>query len=412
MDPYSLLDQTEEGKHSHSPRRIPQLTVLLSPLHLDSLHRSRLLSVEEKPFKRMTKRLLTPSSLLHAPSSRPSGADAPLDPRLQFRDDVLLDFAAFEHSIARIQFLLRSNERERSRYSADRSTIQATAATVRDNVGRLHAQLAEAQTALALRKSWDELTEKITGNRMLRPRRDQEANLERLNAEIAELEAERDVYVRLWGERRELFERCVAEGEGLRSLIRGVQREEEEEEEEEGETGTGAGTGAGAGSPGPAPDRDGDTPMAGDLARNGELHVDSPSADHLAVMMVGHGTPLGRSPSRGPSPVPLLLPELKEPVVDEEEEDEEDESPEDGEAREEEDVTMNTTTTTTTTAADPGEIDAGDEEEGLLTEPAGRDGSRMGSAAMSASAGKSPTPEVGGLLVDGEKDKDKETGEV
>src|SRR5690349_12427982 len=105
----------------------------------DSLHKSRLLNVEEKPFKRITKRLLTPSSLLSSPSalfptpppdrsSTDEEATAQYEAERQraveewrqFQEDVTLDFAAFESSIARIQFLRASNQKERERYAAEK----------------------------------------------------------------------------------------------------------------------------------------------------------------------------------------------------------------------------------------------------------------------------------------------------
>ncbi|KAK2861413.1 hypothetical protein FQN49_004218, partial [Arthroderma sp. PD_2] len=90
MEHYSLLDQTEE----------------------DGLHKSRLLNVEEKPFKRITKRLLAPNSLIASPSTflatpppeaTPENADAiqeheaekqkMLEDWRHLREDITLDFA-------------------------------------------------------------------------------------------------------------------------------------------------------------------------------------------------------------------------------------------------------------------------------------------------------------------------------
>ena len=56
---------------------------------------------------------------------------------------------------------------------------------------------------------------------MLRPRAEQEKSLERLRAEIEELERESEGYREVWKERREQFGRIVEEGRGLRRLIRG-----------------------------------------------------------------------------------------------------------------------------------------------------------------------------------------------
>ncbi|KAJ9235386.1 hypothetical protein DTO271D3_5644 [Paecilomyces variotii] len=236
MASYNLLDQAEE----------------------DALHKSRLLNVEEKPFKRITKRLLTPGSLTSSlttilPTPPPDNADddaataleaerqKKLEEWRQFREDVTLDFAAFEGSIARIQFLLTSNEKERERYAAQKLRIQSTAQSVSDNITELRTQLEEAQRTLALRKTYDELAEKITSNRLLKPREDQENNLQKLQAEITELEKESKEYAKTWSERREQFGRIVEEGMQLRRLIRDekeeVERREGMQEGEDGDEG-------------------------------------------------------------------------------------------------------------------------------------------------------------------------------
>ena len=120
--------------------------------------------MEEKAFKRITKRLLAHNSLFAPlpprlpPSPPPENAPANesaiseeqeqrdrLEGYRQFREDVLLDFAAFEGSIIRIQLLLSSNARERERYAAEKLRIQATAQEVRDNRASLRVQLGEAQ---------------------------------------------------------------------------------------------------------------------------------------------------------------------------------------------------------------------------------------------------------------------------
>jgi hypothetical protein len=230
MASYQLLDQREE----------------------DELHKSRLLNVEEKPFKRITKRLLAPGSLVITPSKLPTpppdaseeAAEAErqkvLDERRQLREDVLLDFAAFDSSIARIQFLRNSNERERERYKADKEHILQTAQAVRDSTAQLRIQLEEAKKTLEQRKKFDELAEKITNNVLLRPRKDQEINLRKLEEECKELERESMTYGETWKERREQFGRIVEEGMQLRRLIRDEKEEVERREgmdggEEDGE---------------------------------------------------------------------------------------------------------------------------------------------------------------------------------
>lgn len=219
----------------------------------DALHKSRLLNVEERPFKRITKRLLARDSLIASSLSLPltpppeseserEATDAELQKKInawrEFKEDVTLDFAAFDSSIARIQFLLSSNEKERERYAAEKERILTAAQEVRDSTAELRVQLEAAQQTLALRKQYDALAEKITSNRLLRPREDQHANLEKLRAEIKELEKESREYAKTWSERREQFGRIVEEGMQLRRLIRD---EKEEVERREGMEGGGSG---------------------------------------------------------------------------------------------------------------------------------------------------------------------------
>merc|ERR1712093_528249 len=171
----------------------------------DELHKSRLLNVEEKPFKRVTKRLLAPGSLLVTPNklltpppengsedaeSYDAALQKQLDDRRQFGEDVEFDFAAFDYSISRIQFLLNSNERERARYQADKQRILETAQAVRDSTAQLRLQLEESKKTLERRKKFDKLAEKITNNQLLKPRDIQQGNLAKLEEECKGLERE------------------------------------------------------------------------------------------------------------------------------------------------------------------------------------------------------------------------------
>lgn len=175
-----------------------------------------------------------------------------------------MDFAAFESSIARIQFLLTSNEKERERYAAERLRILATMEAVRGNTGELRGQLEEAQRLLALRKSYDDLAEKITSNRLLKPREDQQASLQKLQSEIVELEKESKEYASTWSERREQFGRIVDEGMQLRRLIRDekeeVERREGMQEGEEGDEVEAPSKGKTSEANTPRPDHESPTP--------------------------------------------------------------------------------------------------------------------------------------------------------
>ncbi len=282
----------------------------------DELHKSRLLNVEEKPFKRITKRLLTPGSLLITPCklltpppetvsseafSQDTERQEDLDNRRQFREDIGFDFAAFDYSISRIQFLLNSNERERERYRADKQRILETAQQVRDSTAQLRLQLEEAQKKLEQRKKFDKLAEKITNSVMLKSRDIREQDCKKLEQECEELEKESEQYAVTWRERREQFGRIVEEGMQLRRLIRDEKEEVErrqglggEAADEDGEVGEGS--------------RGGQTPKHSSISGNATPRPDGPSQNAdpgLKPRPLASGSlsrPSSRSNSRPASP--------------------------------------------------------------------------------------------------------------
>jgi len=218
----------------------------------DKLHATRLLGIEERPFKRLTKRLLASNTPIQTFLSRPNeqlssdstiAGEAPSAPDFdqqkflkdlqRFREDANLDFAAFESSIARIQFLRAANEKERERYAAEKHKIEQTAQEVRDNTAQLRVQLDEAQKTLAIRKTYDVLADQITRNTALKPRDEQHVNIEKLKAEIEELERESQEHHQAWVDRREQFGRIVGESARLRRLV----RDEKEPDEKDGQEG-------------------------------------------------------------------------------------------------------------------------------------------------------------------------------
>ena len=242
--------------------------------------------MEEKLFKRLTKRLLAPDSLILNPPMLPptpppdaAAADEEAaareaeiqrqeQQRRQWRDDTFLDFAAFDSNVVRAQFLLNSNERERDRYRAEKIRIQETAQAVKLNNTQLRERLKEAQTTLALRKSYDELAEKITSNHLLRPRDEQHVQLEKLNAEIAELERESSDYAKTWAERKDQFGKIVEEGLQMLRLIRDEKDEAESKEgmediEDGDEAGLEVSKGRGSRADTPRSSGDAATPLKG-----------------------------------------------------------------------------------------------------------------------------------------------------
>ncbi|KAK3111620.1 hypothetical protein LTR53_012941 [Teratosphaeriaceae sp. CCFEE 6253] len=211
----------------------------------DALHATRLLAVEERPFARVQRSLLSKDSLLRAPprqlpSPPPEGTDG--SPQIavdrtadfiRFRTDILLDFAALDSSLLRIQLLHASNRLERARYAAEKAKILQTAQAVRENTVQLRLQLEEAQRVLELRKGYDAVAAKILDDRGLNSREESGREVLGLGREIAELEQESGEYQGLWAGRREQFERVVAEGEAMRRLIKRVREEAETGEEGE-----------------------------------------------------------------------------------------------------------------------------------------------------------------------------------
>jgi hypothetical protein len=233
MDP--LLSVQSEGNYLEEKKKAMFFQSLI--YKIDALHARRLLNAEKRPFDRINKRLMTQSAVLTTklptppPDSGPESNQNDLaKERQQFSEDIRLDFAAFESSIVRAQFLLNSNIQERERYAEEKLRIQAAAQEVGDNIGQLRSQLEDAKNKLALRKTYDELTEKITSNRMLRPRTDQHINIEKLNNEIAELEQESRDYAKTWAERRIQFNKIIDEAMQLRRIIRDEKEEVERRE--------------------------------------------------------------------------------------------------------------------------------------------------------------------------------------
>lgn len=142
----------------------------------------------------------------------------------------MLDFANLESTFIRIEFLKKSNEKERERYATEKDNILETAQAIRNNTSELRVQLSDAQRTLALRKEYDALANKITSSRNLKPREEQHASIEKLNAEIADLEQEGQDYAQTWVERKEQFDKIMAEGRQMLRVIRGEKDESEKEE--------------------------------------------------------------------------------------------------------------------------------------------------------------------------------------
>ncbi|ROV97642.1 hypothetical protein VSDG_04646 [Cytospora chrysosperma] len=285
----------------------------------NQLHKSRLFSIEEKPFKRITKRLAAINNLANtkvrqAITPPPEGATSNGDHSAlengesktdfaQLKEDITFDFAAFDYTIGRLQFLQSANAEQREKYSSERVAILETCARVKENTTQLRAQLAEAQATRAQRTQWDALAKKIIDNKALQERPKAVASLEKLEEECQQLEEERETYAVTWRERKEQFNRIMDESMRLRRLIRD---EKEEVERREGMDEDGSGDGEGG--------ADGQTPRPGSASGNATPRPDGAgvaSAVPKGLGDVGDSTPRpmslgGRTPMRD-SPAPSTI---------------------------------------------------------------------------------------------------------
>jgi len=265
---------------------------LLPPAEEDDLHAKRLLNIEEKPFKRIQKRLLAPSNPIQeylrrvpvdAPSNAAGNGEVVSDqegalngtgtgasngaghPKTKDETDVYLkqletfthqthhDFSALHTSLARLQFLLTSNASERSRYTDQVSSITAQHSSIRSNTSTLRSRLTEAREQLSKRKTYDSLAENVlwvdgkVGGERAKTREELERESEKLRVEIEELEREGSELRGQWGERREALANVIDEAGRLRRVVRGEpehgdeQEDKREREDEDAHTDDGEG---------------------------------------------------------------------------------------------------------------------------------------------------------------------------
>ncbi|KAI1813122.1 Tho complex subunit 7-domain-containing protein [Poronia punctata] len=281
---------------------------LLEEREEQELHKTRLLAVEERPFKRLTKRLVAPGAFTNPnpskklPTPPPDAAGDSTENTSSthssievtaLKEDIILDFAAFDSAIARLQFLATANAAEREHYAAARQRILDTMDDVHGNNMELHARLGEARETLAQRRKFDELADKITSNRMLRTRAEQNVNLAKLAEECDELRRESEAYSATWSERRAQFERLVDEGRRLRALIRDEKEEVERREgmdsdAEDGEAVPTPGKGLASGNGTPHADSNGNAVSS--------VKGDAGNATPRPTSSRGDGTPRPDSP--------------------------------------------------------------------------------------------------------------------
>jgi hypothetical protein len=155
----------------------------------DALHNvSRLLAVEARPYSHVTGHILKPDFFeaarpSHLPSPPPDAtaaeeaAAAVVVEREQqkhkielWRRNIMNELSALDFAILRAEFTTDSNHTERERYAVEKDGITAKQQHVRDAIEGLRVELVEAKETLAVRKTYDELAEKISSSKMLKTR--------------------------------------------------------------------------------------------------------------------------------------------------------------------------------------------------------------------------------------------------
>lgn len=300
---------------------------LLDPREEEELFKSRLLNVEEKPFKRITKRLAllnrvvasagvqeqTPPPETEGEEATPAATDdvtrrkETLAEIAKLREDITLDFAAFDSSIARLQFLSAANARERARYADHRVKIEDKCSEVRDDaLVKLRSKLESARATLAQRQAFDALADKITSSKTLWPRPEQQATIDKLEDECRQLQRESEAYAETWSERKQQFARIMDESMRLRRQIRDEKEEverregmDEEEEAANAQSGGAAGSAARGTTPAPGatPAASGATPAEGAAATGGN---NTPASGAGATLNVPEANTNGATSPRSP----------------------------------------------------------------------------------------------------------------
>jgi hypothetical protein len=230
----------------------------------DALHNvSRLLAVEARPYTHFAAHLLKPDlfeaarprQLLSPPPDATAAeeeAAAVVVEREQqihkiesWRKNLLNELSGLDFAILRAEYTTDSNHTERKRYAVEKDGITTKQQHVRDTIEELRVQLVQAKETLAVRKTYDELTEKISSSKMLKPRDEQAIAHAKLDEEIAELEHEVQSARDTWSERRTQFGRIE---DATREMLRMIKDEKEEAERKEGMMKEGDEEGEGEGS--------------------------------------------------------------------------------------------------------------------------------------------------------------------
>lgn len=294
---------------------------LLPQAEEDALHNvSRLLAVEARPYQQVAGRLLKENffdqaRLKQLPSPPPdvSAADEAAAAKATsseqhahkveaWRENLMIEISMLDYAILRFEFTTNSNHTERERYAVEKDGITEKQQHVRDTIEELRVKLVEAKETLAVRKIYDELTEKITSSKMLKPRDEQKQAHERLDEEIADLEREVQLAKNTWEERRIQFGRIEEEA---REMLRMIKDEKEEAERKEGMMKDGDEDGEAEGSTSRGDVSHVGTPRPDGGMTPGHVSQSGEGSQSLKVPPQDRLRPLSREGSNAPSPAQL-----------------------------------------------------------------------------------------------------------
>ncbi|ORX93093.1 DUF783-domain-containing protein [Basidiobolus meristosporus CBS 931.73] len=158
----------------------------------DTIIRNRL-SVDERPLKRCLKRFLTWSNSLKTVSIAEAEQQLPL---------VVAEFAQYEQTMLRNQFIQDMSEVQVKHFAQDSDTIERDIEATQDAIQVLRKQLKEAQVELNNKIEYDKLTKEI---RQHPNREDSLRDIQKLKSDIAILEAENVSHTRSMELRQEQF---------------------------------------------------------------------------------------------------------------------------------------------------------------------------------------------------------------
>ncbi|RPA79385.1 hypothetical protein BJ508DRAFT_328458 [Ascobolus immersus RN42] len=213
---------------------------------LDDLVRSRVLPTEDKYVKRINRNVLKVEKLVNwtltspRPERPPGFADkdsgAKIDPEedltvAMLKDLVDMDHDLFATSLLKIQIANDMNASEVERYEQEKVKIVQDEQIARDTIAKQRDELLAAQQEKENRLEYDAIAMEIFNSKSLKPRDEQAQAIARLNAEIEELEKERDSDIKLWETRRDHFSQITNLLDGM---VDEIKREKEEQERREG----------------------------------------------------------------------------------------------------------------------------------------------------------------------------------